>query len=179
MSEAWHNENICSIEHLFERGGLMTGIASPRSVRVLASASAPALVHSAVDDRDEGVHWEAEGNPASEYADARSVKLLEAIGRALDGRGSWGRRILVLVLVVMLSSALVGLTSLRAQSYAGPQEVATYIVKPGESLWSYASAITPEGGNVSDSVERLEELNQMSSADLKAGDRIMVPVNGS
>lgn len=69
----------------------------------------------------------------------------------------------------------------RAYRSAGPigygaTQVTSYIVRPGDTLWSYASAITPAGHDVSETVDELIALNNLESGSLQAGQRIIVPV---
>ena len=68
------------------------------------------------------------------------------------------------------------LTVQRAQSDTGATQVTGYIVRPGDTLWSYASAITPAGHDVSETVDELIALNNLESGSLQAGQRIIVPV---
>ena len=68
------------------------------------------------------------------------------------------------------------LTAQRAQSDTGATQVTSYIVRPGDTLWSYASAITPAGHDVSETVDELIALNNLESGSLQAGQRIIVPV---
>lgn len=84
------------------------------------------------------------------------------------------------VIVVVLASALAwaGLSmfaSSRADSATLPGEVISYTVKPGDTLWSYAASITPQGGDVSQMVDELMELNNLESSALTAGQHIIVP----
>nr|WP_236029245.1 LysM peptidoglycan-binding domain-containing protein [Bifidobacterium miconisargentati] len=53
--------------------------------------------------------------------------------------------------------------------------VTSYIVRPGDTLWLYASRITPAGQDVSQTVDRLMALNGLESSSLRAGQRIIVP----
>ncbi|NEG54372.1 LysM peptidoglycan-binding domain-containing protein [Bifidobacterium sp. SMA15] len=63
----------------------------------------------------------------------------------------------------------------RATSASGPVEVTSYTVQPGQSLWTYAEMATPEGGDVSSTVDELMRLNGMDGSALRAGQRIIVP----
>lgn len=86
-------------------------------------------------------------------------------------------RIAVAVVSAIAAWGCFGLVgAYEAQSDMGPMEVTTYTVRPGDTLWVYASSITPEGGDVSETVARLKSLNNMSSSALEVGQRIVVPV---
>lgn len=84
----------------------------------------------------------------------------------------------VMVVVVASVVAWVGLSIFapsRADSATLPGEVMSYTVKPGDTLWSYAESITPRGGDVSQMVDVLINLNNLDSSALAAGQRIIVP----
>ncbi|MBT1162454.1 LysM peptidoglycan-binding domain-containing protein [Bifidobacterium sp. SO1] len=67
------------------------------------------------------------------------------------------------------------LVPMRADSASTAMEVTCYTVQPGDTLWQYAQAITPAGGDVSSTVERLRRLNDLDSYSLQVGQRIIVP----
>ena len=48
------------------------------------------------------------------------------------------------------------------------------VVTPGETLWSIAQLVA-DGGNVSEVVAQIVEINQLSTADLSAGTKLLVP----
>jgi len=48
------------------------------------------------------------------------------------------------------------------------------VVTPGESLWSIAQLVA-DGGNVSEVVAQIVEINQLSTADVSAGTKLLVP----
>ena len=50
-----------------------------------------------------------------------------------------------------------------------------YTVQPGDTLWRYAASITPEGGNVGDTLDELMRLNNLDTVSLHAGQRLIVP----
>lgn len=64
----------------------------------------------------------------------------------------------------------------QAQSSTGPVEVVNYTVRPGDTLWSYANRVTPQGGNVAQTVQELKQLNNLDSASLTPGQSLLVPV---
>ncbi|MBT1176163.1 LysM peptidoglycan-binding domain-containing protein [Bifidobacterium callimiconis] len=89
----------------------------------------------------------------------------------------WGRRaigLLMVVLVILTFAAMGGRGDTRSESKS--TEVVSYTVAPGDTLWSYASRITPEGDDVSETVEELKQLNHLQTSSLQVGQRIMVPV---
>lgn len=62
-----------------------------------------------------------------------------------------------------------------AQSAPDSTAVVVYTVQPGDTLWRYAASITPEGGNVGDTVDELMRLNNLDTVSLHAGQRLVVP----
>ncbi|WP_203336234.1 LysM peptidoglycan-binding domain-containing protein [Nocardioides limicola] len=52
----------------------------------------------------------------------------------------------------------------------------TVRVLPGDTLWVIAKQITPAGEDVRVTVERLMRLNELDSASLQVGQRLLVPV---
>ena len=102
-------------------------------------------------------------------APARSARV------AMQHAGTFHRNVRGKIIAVMVALALAwcGFGALTAQR--APQ-VTSYIVRPGDTLWSYASAITPAGHDVSETVDELIALNNLESGSLQAGQRIIVPV---
>ena len=60
-------------------------------------------------------------------------------------RNARGKIIAVMVALALAWCGFGALTVQRAQSDTGATQVTGYIVRPGDTLWSYASAITPAG----------------------------------
>ncbi|ADB10149.1 LysM domain protein [Bifidobacterium dentium Bd1] len=54
-----------------------------------------------------------------------------------------------------------------------------YTVQPGDTLWDYASSITPAGDDVNETVDTLVRLNNLDSVSLQAGQRLLVPSQSS
>ena len=88
-----------------------------------------------------------------------------------------GRRAVVLVAVLTLGVVLLAGRAAAADD-SGPLRVEVYTVATGDTLWQIASRVTTPGEDIRDVVIRLEELNRMSSVDLRAGEQILVPALG-
>ena len=79
----------------------------------------------------------------------------------------------------VLDAVLAGaddVSAYEARSDMGATAVSSYTVRPGDTLWSYASRITPAYGDVWETVAVLEELNDLPSSELSVGQRLIVPV---
>ena len=63
-----------------------------------------------------------------------------------------------------------------ARAAPDPSAVYSYTVLPGVTLWSYASAITPDGGDVRDSSEDLISLYSLDGVALQAGQLLKGPI---
>lgn len=87
-----------------------------------------------------------------------------------------GRVVLVLLALVLGVGAVLFASQASADGTVSAQEVQRHVVAPGETLWRIAAGITPEGGDVRDTVDRLVRLNHLPSAGLMAGQVIVVPV---
>ena len=110
--------------------------------------------------------------------DARG-RLTRGFASQRDGLSRTRRHggVLAVLLTLTLAFAGVGmLTAEPARSDGGAMQVTSYIVRPGDTLWSYASAITPTGHDVSETVAELISLNNLESGALRAGQRSIVPV---
>ena len=85
------------------------------------------------------------------------------------------RRFGVFLAVGALTLSGFGWMARPASSAPGPQEVITRTVRPGDNVWSYAASITPQGEDVAKNVDRIMQINNMSSPNLRVGDRILIP----
>ncbi|WP_420838149.1 LysM peptidoglycan-binding domain-containing protein [Bifidobacterium felsineum] len=84
--------------------------------------------------------------------------------------------VMAMIVTVMLTWFAASVWTVEpARSDTGMTNVTTYTVKPGDTLWAYASSITPQGQDVSETVDELIELNGLDSGSLRAGQRIVVP----
>ena len=87
-----------------------------------------------------------------------------------------GRIVVAVVCALLAWGVLSVMTPNHADSMPSATEVTSYTVRPGDTLWSYAESITPKGGDVSQNVDMLMLLNDLSTDVLQAGQRIVVPV---
>jgi LysM repeat protein len=59
---------------------------------------------------------------------------------------------------------------------ATPQHYATVVVRPGDTLWSIASAHTGSSNDVQDTIDQISEVNHLSGANIAPGQRLRVPI---
>jgi LysM repeat protein len=59
---------------------------------------------------------------------------------------------------------------------AGAQRYATVVVQPGDTLWAIASTSTARNGDIQDTIDRISEINHLSSAPILPGQRLRVPL---
>lgn len=64
-----------------------------------------------------------------------------------------------------------------ANSASSTQEVTSYVVRPGDTLWSYAQESTKPGEDVRETVQELIELNNLDSSAVTVGQRLVVPID--
>ncbi len=84
------------------------------------------------------------------------IRILRSVGLLLA--------ILSLVLVIGLR---------MAPESQGGQQPQTYLVQPGDSLWSIAAATST--GDPRDMVGRIEELNHLQGSTIQAGQTLLLP----
>jgi LysM repeat protein len=75
-----------------------------------------------------------------------------------------------LLIVFVLAALAVGLAAHSSQG-AGPER--TYVVRPGDTLWSIASRAG--AGDVREGVWEIEQRNHLRSAILQPGQRLRLP----
>jgi Tfp pilus assembly protein FimV len=87
-----------------------------------------------------------------------------------------GRMVLLLLAALIVLGGILG-----GQAVAdGPQqaiEVQTYAVQAGETLWQIAGDVALPGEDVRDVVLRLQELNGLPDASLRAGQVLLLPAD--
>ena len=75
------------------------------------------------------------------------------------------------LLILLLAAALaVGLAA-HSSSGAGPKQ--TYVVKPGDTLWSVAERTF--AGDPREGVWKIEQRNHLASATIVPGEKLVVP----
>ena len=107
-----------------------------------------------------------------------TARLRGAVKACPPNQGFLGvivRRFEVFLAVGALTLSGFGWMARPASSAPGPQEVITRTVRPGDNVWSYAASITPQGEDVAKNVDRIMQINNMSSPNLRVGDRILIP----
>lgn len=95
-----------------------------------------------------------------------------APGLRLTARG----RAVVVVLAAGL--ALGGVLSAQSAAAGGPHgavPVSAHVVRSGETVWEIAAAVAAPGQDVRDVVAEIQELNGLRGAEIRAGQRLVVP----
>lgn len=59
---------------------------------------------------------------------------------------------------------------------AGAQRYATVVVHRGDTLWAIASSHTSTSADVQDTIDRITEVNHLSSASLTPGQHLRIPL---
>jgi hypothetical protein len=89
-----------------------------------------------------------------------------------------GRVLLVLVLAVLLLATFsLGRASSDAGTPSRHAQVTHVTVRPGETMWQVATRVAP-GNDPRITVQRLMDLNGMSSPELRAGQSLVIPTRG-
>jgi LysM repeat protein len=75
-----------------------------------------------------------------------------------------------LVILLCVAALAVGLAA-RGSSGAGPKQ--TYVVKPGDTLWTVAERMY--AGDPREGVWKLQQRNHLASATIVPGEKLVVP----
>jgi predicted Zn-dependent protease len=89
------------------------------------------------------------------------------------------RRFTLMPLISLAAlSAMVTVPALSSMHLyaAAPQRFATVVVHPGDTLWSIAAAHTSRNNDVQDTIDRISEVNHLSTASIQPGERLRVPM---
>jgi len=90
----------------------------------------------------------------------------------------------VVILAMFLAAAAVfgprvfSTSAFATEGTEAPVQLDTYTVGSGETLWSIAANLTPEGRDVRDTMAEIQALNAMSDSQLQAGEQILLPQQG-
>ena len=84
----------------------------------------------------------------------------------------------VLFVLFITMAAVLGPKAFAADANAEPVQLDTYTVSSGETLWSIAANLTPQGRDVRDTMAAIQEVNAMDGAQLTAGEQILLPQRG-
>lgn len=118
----------------------------------------------------------ATGRMAGKRSNAYRAARRGAVRRTNAVRSDRRGKVMAVVLAAALAwGGFAMLTAEPARPDTGATQVISYIVRPGDTLWSYASSITPAGQDVSETVDELISLNNLESGALRAGQRLIVP----
>ncbi len=88
------------------------------------------------------------------------------------------RRFTLMPLITLATlSAVVTVPALSGMHLyaATPQHFATIVVHSGDSLWSIASTHTSTGNDVQETVDRISEVNHLTTSAIEPGQRLRVP----
>ncbi len=88
------------------------------------------------------------------------------------------RTVSTISLLVVIGAGFSSISSASdnsSNSSNGKSKYVQVVVTPGESLWSIAAHVAGEG-DIASVVADIVEVNQLKSADLAAGSKLLVPV---
>ncbi|WP_201774134.1 LysM peptidoglycan-binding domain-containing protein [Demequina globuliformis] len=97
--------------------------------------------------------------------------------RVIDTPVMRRRRRTVVAVLLAIVAAIVGPQAFADSEGGTPTAFDTYTVAHGETLWSIASAYTPEGEDVRDAVSEISSLNALGGSSLQVGQQLRVPVS--
>lgn len=80
-------------------------------------------------------------------------------------------RVLILLLALTSIFLLMGNTGVADE----PVAVSTYVVQPGDTLWSIAGGISDPGDDVRNVIAHVRHLNSLSSSSLQVGQSLVLP----
>ena len=81
----------------------------------------------------------------------------------------------LLVVIGAVFSSISSASDSTGNSSDGKSKYVQVVVTPGESLWSIAALVAGEG-DIASVVADIVEVNQLKSADVAAGSKLLVPV---
>lgn len=83
-------------------------------------------------------------------------------------------RALVTISIVLVALVLLLASSVQATG-SDPVELDAYKVGAGDTLWTIAGDVTPEGGDVRDTISVIKRLNRLDGSLIRPGQVLEVP----
>jgi cell division protein YceG involved in septum cleavage len=83
---------------------------------------------------------------------------------------------MVIIFAIIVIAVRVNTMSNQAEDFKNA-ETETIIVQKGETLWSIAGALEFEGIEIRDIVHRISDLNNITNAEIQAGQELIIPVS--
>lgn len=87
-------------------------------------------------------------------------------------------RKVVFLAMFLAAAAVFGPKAFATEGTEAPVQLDTYTVGAGETLWSIAANLTPQGRDVRDTMAQIQSVNAMSDSQLQAGEQILLPQQG-
>ena len=78
--------------------------------------------------------------------------------------------------VLVVTGAVVAPQAFATDDSEPPAALDTYTVGSGETLWSIAANLTPEGRDVRDTMAEIQNVNALTGSQLQAGQQILLPI---
>ena len=88
------------------------------------------------------------------------------------------RRFTLMPLIALAAlSAMVTVPALSGMHLyaATPHHYAMVVVRPGDTLWSIASAHAPGNADIQETIDQISEVNHLAGASITPGERLRIP----
>ena len=99
--------------------------------------------------------------------------------RTMQVRRARLRRVVVLVVLIAAAAVfgprVIATAAFAADGTGTPAQLNSYTVSDGETLWSIAANLTPEGRDVRETMAEIKDVNAMSGSQLQVGEQILLP----
>lgn len=107
----------------------------------------------------------------------RGVAFVTGDPITVDATRGGARRVVLRVLVTLVAVATAFFLFFPAgvEADSAPRATTTYVVQPGDTLWSLAAARTPAGSDLRATIDDIKSLNEMTESMLLVGDQIILP----
>lgn len=101
-----------------------------------------------------------------------NMRQVKKAGVRLNSRG---KMVIWATVATTVAGAVFALMPI-ASAQSDVSATVNYTVQPGDTLWSYASSITPHGEDIYETMDQIKQLNNLESDQLHAGQSLQVPV---